>query len=114
MSIFVNNITVYTGTDFEETYNIQNANDLNPLDLTNYTGCAQIKKNELSLTKTSFNVTFPNALLGQAKISLASSITENLNPGYYVYDFFIKNSNDNTIIRVSEGKVFIKKSVTRI
>jgi hypothetical protein len=114
MAIFVNNITIHTGTDFEQTFNIENANDLNPLDLTNYNGCAEMKTNELSLTKTSFSVNFTNRLLGQVKISLASSITENLKPGNYVYDFFLKNSTDNSIIKVSEGKVFVKKSVTRI
>lgn len=114
MTIFVNNIIIYTGTDFEQTFTLQNANDLNPLDLTDYDGCAEIKTNEYSLTKTPFIITFTNRLLGQVKLSLPSSTTENLKAGNYIYDFFLKNSNQNSTIKVSEGKVFIKKSVTRI
>lgn len=112
MAIFVNNLIIYTGTDFDQTFTLQNNNDLSPLDLSDYTGCADIKKHEGSLTKISFNIEYPNRLLGQIKISLSSTTTASIKPGNYIYDLFVKNSNDT--IKVVEGKVFVKQSVTRI
>jgi len=112
MAIFVNNLIIYTGTDFNQTFTLQNSNNLSALDLTDYTACAEIKKHEGSLTRTPFTITFPNRLTGTITISLPSATTSSMKPGNYVYDLFVKSSNDS--IKVVEGKVFVKQAVTRI
>jgi hypothetical protein len=114
MAVNVNNIIIYTGTTFEQSFFLENNDSLSPLDLTNYSGCAKIKKNESSLTEISFNVTFPNRLNGQVTISLSATETNNLNPGTYVYDFIVKDSISQKLTKISQGKVFVKKSVTRV
>ena len=44
MAVFSNNLTIHTGTDFEQTFMLEDGNSNSALDLTGYTGCAKIKK----------------------------------------------------------------------
>lgn len=114
MAVNVSNIVIYTGTTITQTFSLENNDSLSPLDLTNYDGCAEMKQNDSSLTTTSFNVTFPNRLNGQVSISLTVQQTNNLKPGTYVYDFVIKDNVSEKLTKISQGKVFVKQSVTRI
>jgi hypothetical protein len=109
----VSNIIIYTGVDFQQTFTLENNDSQSALNLTGYTGCAKIKKYESSLTDTPFTVTFTDRLAGKVTISLSSTTTQNLKPGNYAYDFFIHDNSGN-ITKISEGQVFVKKSVTRI
>ena len=109
----VSNLIIYTGTDFEQTFTLQDNNSQLPLNLTDYTGCARIKKYETSLTYIPFTITFTNRSQGQVKISLSKDTTTNLKPGNYVYDFFINDSLGD-ITKISEGQIYIKQSITRI
>ena len=114
MAVNVSNIVIYTWTTFTQTFSLEDNYSLSPLDLTNYDGCAKMKQNDSSLTTTSFTVTFPNRLNGQVSISLTAQQTDNLKPGIYVYDFVIKDSITEKLTKISQGKVFVKQSVTRI
>jgi hypothetical protein len=114
MAVNVNNIIIYTGTNFEQSFFLENNDSLSPLDLTYYDGCAKIKQNESSLTAISFNVTFPDRLNGQVTIALTANQTNDLKPGTYVYDFIVRDSISQKLTKISQGKVFVKKSVTRI
>ena len=44
MAVFSNNLTIHTGTDFEQTFVLEDGNTNSALDLTGYRGCAKIKK----------------------------------------------------------------------
>ena len=45
MAVYTSNLTIYTGTDFEQVFVLANDSDDSAYDLTGYTGIAKIKKN---------------------------------------------------------------------
>jgi hypothetical protein len=110
MAVFVSNITIPVGSDFEQTFSLTNPNNT-PLDLSGYSGSAALKKHPSSLTIAGvFDVSFPDRENGKVKISLASSITSYLRPGRYSYDVLIDSGNNKN--RVVEGSAIITPGVT--
>ena len=43
-SVFVSNIGLYSGTDFAQTFVLEDSQSNTLMDLTGYTGCAELKK----------------------------------------------------------------------
>ena len=111
MAVFSNNLTIHTGTDFEQTCVLEDGNTNSALNLTGYSGCAKIKKYQSSTTAASFSLAFTNRTGGKVRISMAADTTINLKAGKYFYDVLL-NSGSN-IERVIEGEVLVKRSVTR-
>lgn len=108
-SIYTTNIVIYTGTDFEQTFVL--ADDSGALNLTDYTPISKFKKNAESLTSTSFTATVTDAINGRLRISLNATQTAALKAGRYYYDLYLSKDSEN--VRVIEGDVIIKQSVTR-
>lgn len=109
----ISNLTIDQGTDFDITVNVD-ADDGGPLDLTNYSGRAQIRKSYSSLTAVDFTVSvILPAADGQLKVSLPASTSNSMKPGRYLYDLEIENSSTNAVTRVIEGQVTITPSITR-
>lgn len=111
MPIFVTNLLVYTGTDFNQTFNLEDSDTQSAKNLQGYTGTCEMKRYESSRTKKSFNVEFPNPI-GTVKISMASTITSTLKPGRYYYDLILEDQNSK-VSKILEGQVLVKQSVTR-
>lgn len=111
MSIYVSNIIIYTGTDFEQTLTLEDGANNSALNLNSYTGCAQLKRYESSSASGSFNVTFPDRNGGRVAISMGSTTTANLKPGKYFYDLLLNNGQ--SVTRIIEGHAIVKQSVTR-
>ena len=111
MAVFSNNLTIHTGTDFEQTFMLEDGNSNSALDLTGYTGCAKIKKYQSSTVAASFTLSFTNRATGKIRITMGESITNTLKAGKYFYDVLL-NSGSN-IERVIEGEGLVKRSVTR-
>ena len=111
MAAYVSNIVVDVGANFDQSFNLEsNANA--PLNLTGFTGAANLKKSALSLaTAASFVVSFPDPLQGQLKISLGSTITAGLKPGRYVYDVLLTDASSMKT-RVVEGSAIVTAGVT--
>ena len=110
MAAYVSNIVIDVGTDFIQTFNLEDSGNA-PLDLTNYTGSSLMKKHPSSLSTTaSFAVSFPSPTQGQLRISLGSSVTNGLKPGRYVYDVLISDGSIKT--RVVEGSAIVTAGVT--
>jgi len=111
MTVYVSNIIVDAGSDFSQIFNLENFSN-SPLDLSGYTGSSLMKKHSASLrTTASFEVSFPDRINGQMKLSLGSSITSNLKPGRYCYDVLLLD----TILqktRVIEGSVIVTAGIT--
>ena len=111
MAVFSNNLTIHTGTDFEQTFLLEDNRSNSALDLTGYSGCAKIKKYQSSTTAASFALAFTNRTGGKVRITMPASTTINLKAGKYFYDVLL-NSGSN-VERVIEGEVLVKRAVTR-
>ena len=110
---YTTNLVLYTGTDFDQTFVLEDSQSNSVKDLTGYTGCAQMKRYESSLKTADFQVSFANdRTTGRITISLLSADTTNLKPGKYFYDLLL-NSPTGTVTRAVEGTVLVKKAVTR-
>ena len=110
MAAYVSNIVIDVGTDFIQTFNLEDSGNA-PLDLTSYTGSSLMKKHPSSLTTTAtFAVSFPSPTQGQLRISLGSTVTSGLKPGRYVYDVLISDGSIKT--RVVEGSAIVTAGVT--
>jgi hypothetical protein len=110
MAAYVSNIVIDVGTDFIQTFNLEDSGNA-PLDLTSYTGSSFMKKHPSSLTTTAtFAVSFPSPTQGQLRISLGSTVTNGLKPGRYVYDVLISDGSIKT--RVVEGSAIVTAGVT--
>lgn len=111
--IFVNNITIYTKTDFVVTFILEDSASNSLRDLTGYSACAQMRRYETSQKTSDFNITFGEPrTTGQVSIGLGSTDTNNLKTGKYFYDVVLQNPA-GVKERVIEGTVLVKKSITR-
>lgn len=110
---YTSNLVIYTGTDFEQTFELENDQTSSALNLTGYNGCAQLKKYESSSKAADFNVSFiDNRATGKVTISIAATVSAAIKPGKYFYDLLL-NSPIGTTTRAVEGTILVKKSVTR-
>ena len=110
---FLSNLVIYTGTDFEQTFVLEDTQTNSAMDLTGYNGCAQMKRYESSLKTADFTVTFAtDRTTGKVTIAMLSTVTSGLKAGKYFYDLLL-NSPTGTTKRAVEGTVLVKKAVTR-
>ena len=112
MAIFVSNIVIEQGFDFDTTFQLEDTATATLLNLTGYTVESQLRKTYTSSTAVSFASTITDATKGKVQISMASTITADLKPGRYVYDVVITDTA-NTTTRVVEGMVLVSQGVTR-
>ena len=113
MPVFTANIIIYTGTDFAQTFVLEDSATNSVKDLTGYVGCSQIKRYETSTKSADFTVTFANdRSTGRVSIEMLSTVTETLKAGKYFYDLLI-SSPEGVTERVIEGTAIVKKAVTR-
>jgi hypothetical protein len=103
------NITIDQGTDFSTTISVTDEDGV-AVDLSGYTGAAQLRKWYTSTNSTSFDVTLSDS---SVSLGLSSSITTNLAAGRYVYDVELTDTSANTISRILEGIVTVTPNVTR-
>lgn len=111
-AVYVNNLIVNAGTDFDQIFTLENTNTNDPLNLTSYTVKSQLRKHPASSTAVSFASTIANGPAGQIRIGLSTSQTINLKPGRYVYDIIITDTFGKKS-RVIEGMVLVREGVTR-
>tara|TARA_B100001939_G_C16623370_1_gene480273 strand:- start:46 stop:387 length:342 start_codon:yes stop_codon:yes gene_type:complete len=111
-AVYVSNIVINEGADFDQTFNLSNSSN-EPLDLSDYTVESQLRKHAGSSTKTDFTTTIVDASDGRIEIGLASSITSSLKPGRYVYDIVITKTGNSKKTRVIEGSALVREGVTK-
>jgi len=110
---YTSNLVIYTGTDFSQTFVLEDTQSNSVMNLTGYSGCAQMKRYESSLKTADFTVEFSNdRTTGRVTISMNSTTTNGLKAGKYFYDLLL-NSPTGTTTRAVEGTVLVKKSITR-
>ena len=112
MAVFSTNLIVYTHTDFEQTFLLEDNQSNSAKDLTGFTGTARFKKQIQDLSDpTAFNLSFPNRTLGKIRIGLTATQSAAIKPGKYFYEMLLTDSND-IIERVVEGTMIVKQPVT--
>ena len=110
---YTTNLVLYTGTDFDQTFVLEDVQSNSVKDLTGFNGCAQMKRYESSTKTAEFTISFSNdRTQGRITISMLSNVTSSLKAGKYFYDLLL-NSPTGTTERVVEGTIHVKKSVTR-
>lgn len=105
------NFTIDQGSTFNSSVTLTDEED-NILDLTGYTGAAQLRKHYTSSNSVSFGVVI-TANTGEIGLSLSANQTGSITSGRYVYDVEITNSATGNITRVLEGIVTVTPQVTR-
>ena len=109
-AVYVNNLIINTGTDFEQIFTLASSSGNSALDLSDYTAVARLSKHPYSANKVEFNVDFVLPQEGIIEISLTQSQTAALKEGRYVYDVVLDDGSKKT--KVVEGMVFVRKGVT--
>jgi hypothetical protein len=104
------NIIVDQGSSFQTSINVTD-DDENPIDLTNYTAVAQMRKHYTSSNAVSFTTTISPAL-GVVTLALTANATNAIPAGRYVYDCELTDNN-GTVTRLVEGIVTVTPGVTR-
>ena len=104
------NLVIDQGSTFYTTLSLVDDNG-DPVDLTNYTGAAQIRKHYSSSTATSFEVTVDEEG-GTVSLALSANTSSNLVAGRYVYDVELTDPSD-VVSRIFEGIVTVTPQVTR-
>jgi len=114
MAVFNTNLIIHTGTDFEQTFVLEDDRTNSAKDLTGYTGVAKFKQypNAYSTGDGAFDFGFTNRILGKIRISMADTATAKLEPGKFFYDVLLNDGS--TVETVIEGQLIVKRSVTRL
>jgi hypothetical protein len=112
MAVFVSNIVIEQGFDFDTTFILEDTVTTNLLDLTGYTIESQLRKTYTSSSAVSFASTITNPTQGQIEISLGSTITSDLKEGRYVYDIKA-TTNGGSVLKLVEGSALVRPGVTR-
>ena len=100
--VFITNITIYTGTDFAQTYLLEDYRSNSSLDLTGYTAIAQLKKYSSSEKAADFNISYPNdPTTGRIGIEIVAEKT------------ILLKDPSGAIVRAIEGTATVKRAVTR-
>lgn len=111
-AVYVSNIIINTGTDFEQVFTLENSSTNDPLNLTSYTVASQMRKHAGSSSYIDFDATVANASLGRVQIGLTTSVTSTLKSGRYIYDIVITDSFGKKT-RAIEGMVLVREGATK-
>jgi len=104
------NIIIDQGTTFSTVINLTDDNG-DAINLTGYTGDAEMRKHYTSSNSQSFSIAL-GGNTGTVTLSLTAGQTANLTAGRYVYDVEV-TSGANVVSRIVEGIVTVTPEVTR-
>jgi hypothetical protein len=111
MAIYVSNIVIEQGYDFDTSFQLEDTRTNSPLILTDVSTEAKLRKHYGSSTAVSFATTVTSPDTGIVSISLTGSQTTNIKPGRYVFD--VKLSNAGKEYKAVEGSALVRGGVTR-
>tara|TARA_R110002020_G_scaffold140818_1_gene312489 strand:- start:4130 stop:4465 length:336 start_codon:yes stop_codon:yes gene_type:complete len=111
MAVYVSNIVIEQGYDFDTSFELEDTRTNSPLVLTDASAEAQLRKYYGSSTSVSFASTITAPSGGIVSISLTKSQTVNIKPGRYVFD--LKITNEGKEFKAVEGAVLVRGGVTR-
>ncbi len=111
MSVYVSNIVIEQGYDFDTSFQLEDTRSGTPLILTSASLEAKLRKHYGSTTAVSFASSITNPNLGIIQISLGSTLSVDLKPGRYVFD--VKITNFGKEYKAVEGAALVRGGVTR-
>ena len=110
---FIVDLLIHTGTDFTQTFVLEDTYSNAAKDLTGYTACCSMRRYPSSSVAATFNIDFAtDRRSGRVSIEMTRGTTALLKAGKYFYDLVLKDSS-NEKIRPVEGTVTVKKAITR-
>lgn len=104
------NIVIDQGSDWETTIDVTDEYG-EAINLTGYTGQAQMRRHYTSTTAYAFTVSV-NAIYGEVTLLISANTTDRITAGRYVYDLELTDPNGKKT-RVIEGIATITPQVTR-
>lgn len=104
------NLIIDQGTDYETSINVTDDDDI-VIDLTGYTGQAQMRKHYSSVSYYSFDVTI-HGPAGVVTLGMTANTSNTVPAGRYVYDCELTDPSGKRS-RLVEGIVTISPQVTR-
>jgi hypothetical protein len=114
MAIYVSNIVIEQGFDFDTTFVLEDTLTNDFLDLSGYVIESQLRKTYTSSTSVSFATIVTEPLNGTVTIALGSTITSTLKNGRYVYDVkATTGGGGGSVIKLVEGVALVRPGVTR-
>ena len=111
MATFSTNLVIYTHTDFEQTFLLEDNLSNSAKDLTGFTGTCKMQRTLNLGSLTAFNLSFPNRTGGKVRIGLTAAQTANVELGKQFYELMLTDPDGN-VERVIEGIVIVKQPVT--
>ena len=113
MAVFSTNLIIYTHTDFEQTFLLEDNQSNSAKDLTGFTGTARFKRQiqQNTMKSQAFNLSFPNRQLGKVRLGLTATQSAVIKPGKYFYEVILNDGND-ILEKVVEGTMIVKQPVT--
>ena len=114
MAVFSTNLVIYTHTDFEQTFLLEDSQSNSTKDLTGFTGTCKMQRTLNLGSLTEFSLSFTNRKLGKVRISLTAAETALLQVtphGKQFYELMLTDPDGN-VERVIEGIVIVKQPVT--
>ena len=113
MAVFVSNITIEQGFDFDTSFQLEDTRTNTPLVLNGAATEGMLRKSYTSASAVSFASTVSDDVNGIISISLTSSQTVALKAGRYVYDVELILS-DSTIEKVHYGIITVNPEATKV
>lgn len=111
MAVYVSNIVIEQGFDFDTSFQLEDTRSNSFLDLSGSSSSATLKKTYSSSLSVSFASTITSPLEGIISISLNADQTTALKPGRYVYDVKLTTQNGKELKAV-EGAALVRPGVT--
>jgi len=111
MAVYVSNIVIEQGFDFDTSFQLEDTRTNSPLVLTDCVTTAQLRKHYGASTAVSLGSTITSPEQGILSISLTGTQSVNLKPGRYVFD--VKITNAGKEYKAVEGAALIRGGVTR-
>ena len=111
MAVYVSNIVIEQGFDFDTSFQLEDTRTNSFLDLTDASVEAQLRKHYGATDYVSFSSIVVTPELGVISISLTATQTVNLKPGRYVFD--VKLTNSGKKYKAVEGAALVRAGVTR-
>jgi hypothetical protein len=110
MSVPEVNLRIEKGTNFEATFKVSNS-DGSVFALSNYVASAKIRKYPTSPNSQSFTTSI-TVFTGEIKISMASTVTSQIDSGRNYYDVIITNTGTGRIQKVFQGTAIVSDTVS--